>query len=1008
MRTLLTIGLFLMAARLSAQSVYSRFFNLQQGLPSNELRQAYQDGRGFLWLCTAAGLVRYDGYEFEHYTRQEGLPVEATQRIFEDQRGRLWIISDGAYLSLWEEGKISVHRLSAPLRALAAGREIGSFQLDAGDTLYVAFRALPHQKNESLVYAAALSDSAFRPLAQLAESPSSALLYEVQRSALTSESIAPFLLNTRSGSHESSPPTQARRLGEFWSTGFTDCHCHLQGARLHCINRRYSLRIDLQTGGVLALDSFAQILPEVRHFYIDKSGNAWASTSAGAYLWEGGDMRRPASTYFGAQALQQVLQDREGNYWLATSSEGLIFMPYRGVRLQTVSPYPHQNQLRTLLHAPPFVLTLSASGMVYRVTEQTVLPTYYNQAASPASAWHYDSLRQHILLGNGNAIEVQTGNTAWQWWGISGQAANLPPQMQARAFAPAQEGAFWVAPAAGLMLFDQQTRQLRWQSQEINFHAPVHSIAHLRGDTFLLATDEGIYRLCQSTKTLIPPADSAAMPYKKGISIRSISQSRAGRLLIATAGWGFWYELKANEWQNLQQSDGLSSNYIQKVYAPSAQTWWVATNKGLDKIQWQNGSSQPSRIVGYSTQNGLPTNGIYDILQLPTDSDSARLWLATDAGVVSFLPAQLEAESRANANSSTHIRRILVGGQEIPLTDSLITLQYGETNLQFEFLSIRFRSQGNIRYRYRLEGKDADWQTTNARSIQYTNLEHGDYTFWVAAQNPDGSFSPQAATLRLRIEAPFWRLWWFQLSVVGAVLLLLWLAFALVRRRARLQKKVWFTEQNALHAQMNPHFIFNAMNSILYFVRQNDKRQATSFLASFSSLIRRILDNSKRPIIPLQDEIETLQRYLELERLRLSNPSDNFRIEVDASVDPNLWQVPPMLIQPLIENSIMHGLLPKTEGERRLLVRIDVWKKKLRFTVEDNGIGREAAAAIRARRNITHTSYGSRNITERIRVLNQLYGQNISIEIEDLRDAAGEAAGTRVIALIPPNLQLLS
>lgn len=1007
MRYIWTICLFLLAANLRAQSVYSRFFNLQQGLPSNEVRQAYQDVRGFLWLCTAAGLVRYDGYEFEHYTRAQGLPVLGVRRVYEDQRGRLWVVGDGAHLSAMEGDKLSVHRLSEPLRRVAAGREVASVQLNAGDTMFVAFRALAHEKSDYAVYAAKLTDSVFQPVAQLAQHDGGALLYEVGRSALVVEAIAPFLVGGREGVG-AAQYAGGRRVGEFLSTGLSDCHCHQQGGRLHCVNARYSVRIDLATGSVLGVDSFAQALPEVRHFYVDRHGNAWASTAAGAYLWEAGDMRAAASVYFAQHAVEQVLQDREGNYWLATERDGLIFMPYRGVRLQTVSPYAHQNRLLALLYLPPFVQALSSSGMVYRVTEQTVLPTYYNQEATPAAAWHLDSLRGHVLIGNGSAIEIATGNTAWAWWGVSGQAANLPPKIQARAFAPALGGAIWVAAQTGLLLLDQQTRSLLWQSKDIGFHAPVHAIAHLRGDTFLLATDAGLYKLCQTTKTLLSPSENSALPYRSGIAVRNISRSAAGQLLIATAGWGLWYEQKNGTWQQIQQSDGLSSDYVQKIYAPSAQTWWVATNKGLDKIVWRENGQSIARITGYSTQNGLPTNGIYDILQLPAAADSARLWLATDAGVVSFLPAQMEAESQANANASVHIRRLSVGGKEVAIGDSLIALPYGESNLQFEFLSIRFRSQGHIRYRYRLEGKDADWQTTTARSIQYTNLQHGDYTFWVAAENPDGSFSPQAATLRLRIEAPFWQLWWFQLSLVGAAVLVVWLAFALMRRRARLQKKVWFTEQNALHAQMNPHFIFNAMNSILYFVRQNDKRQATSFLASFSSLIRRILDNSKRPLIPLQDEIETLQRYLELERLRLSNPSDNFRIDIDSSVDPTQWQVPPMLIQPLIENSIMHGLLPKTEGERRLLVRIAVEKKRLRISVEDNGIGREAAAAIRARRNITHTSYGSRNIDERIRVLNQLYGQSISLSIEDLRDESGAATGTRVVVLIPPKLQLLS
>lgn len=1009
MRTIYTLFLFsVLAAKASAQAVYSEVFDLEKGLPTSEIQAVHQDELGYLWLATPSGLLRYDGYVFHHYTRADGLAGDDIRQIYEDKKNRFWLLSAASGLTVWQNSSFAPHRLSAPLQALAKGREVASFDIDAGDTLWLALQQQPPFAPDYRLYFAAEKDSiwqAYDSINLQANAPLSAMyLYNISKSLLRQP--RPFLLGAAAENKANPRPiglNLATAKTDFLPlTNSGDCHCAWHQANLYCINQKY-WAVFSRLGELLQADSFRQeTLPKIADFYIDHAGQAWAATAEGAYLWAGaklGDVKlgEPPSRYFSGYDVRQIRQDREGNYWLATWGDGLIFMPYLHIQVQAVSPYVHQNHILSLLYSPPFVQALSGVGMVYKLTPQTVLPTYYNQSATAARAWWQDSERQQIHIGNGRSIEEATGNAAWAWWKPEGGDIN------ARAFAALDKNTLFVAANYGFMRVDMLTHQRQWQSSQIGFNQLVNDILVWQQDSVFLATASGLYLYLPQSQTINLADTSAAAR----TPIRQLHRFD-NTLILATAGEGIWYkdiEKSAQNWAQISTNTGLSSNFVRKVYAKNdkaknSNIWWVATNRGLDKIAWPSATnlSTPKEIINYSHRNGLPNSSINDILQ----TDEGRLWLATDAGIVSFMPQQLE-QAAAQKAPPVHISHIAVNGQERLLSDSL-NMDYWQNNIQIQYLGIHFRERGRLLYRYRLDGLDTNWIESQERNIQYTNLPAGDYVFWVSTQANDASWHPNPAKIKFTIRPPFWKTNSFLAAAAGSSFFLLLFFIWQFRRRNRIQRQLWASKQNALHAQMNPHFIFNAMNSILYFVRQNDKRQATAFLASFSSLIRRILDNSKQSLISLSEEVDTLQRYLELEKLRLSNPSDNFKIEVAPDIDTELWKLPPMLIQPLIENSIMHGLLPKTEGERRLLVSMQVVRKKLCITVEDNGIGRKAAGEIRSRRNITHTSYGAENISQRLKLLNQIYKKAISIEIQDLFDADKVAAGTKIIVWIPLGL----
>jgi LytS/YehU family sensor histidine kinase len=236
------------------------------------------------------------------------------------------------------------------------------------------------------------------------------------------------------------------------------------------------------------------------------------------------------------------------------------------------------------------------------------------------------------------------------------------------------------------------------------------------------------------------------------------------------------------------------------------------------------------------------------------------------------------------------------------------------------------------------------------------------------------------------------------------VLIIGWLVFRALkhkekRRVSELNRKISEIRQANLRQQMNPHFIFNTLNSIQYYMYQHDKLATNNYLTKFSNLMRKVLDNSQHTSIPLRDELNALNLYLELECIRFKDKFD-YVIKVDDEIDTMLYKVPTMLIQPYVENSICHGLMP-LEGKGLVKIDIKLEKDYLLCRIEDNGIGREAAHERKAGRENNHNSLGTQIAVSRLDLVNELYGTSLKTRYTDLKDMNGDPAGTLVEIHIP-------
>ncbi len=220
------------------------------------------------------------------------------------------------------------------------------------------------------------------------------------------------------------------------------------------------------------------------------------------------------------------------------------------------------------------------------------------------------------------------------------------------------------------------------------------------------------------------------------------------------------------------------------------------------------------------------------------------------------------------------------------------------------------------------------------------------------------------------------------------------------QRFETMSRKISELNQTNLRQQMNPHFIFNTLNSIQYYVFQNDKIASNNYMTKFAALIRKTLENSRFTTIPIQEEIDALNLYLELECLRFKEKFE-WEIRIDEEIDTLVYKIPTMLIQPYVENAITHGLMNKENGKGRIRVELDLSEQQILCTIEDNGIGRDRAREIRLQKNGNHQSLGTTITESRLKLVNELYGQSMQVHYTDLADAAGMAAGTRVRINIP-------
>jgi len=697
----------------------------------------------------------------------------------------------------------------------------------------------------------------------------------------------------------------------------------------------------------------------------ETDGEIWvAGTMPGVVSATNDQIKSGVEALYEDYFISDVYRDREGNYLLSTFDKGVLVIP--DLKIPDVINTFRDDPVTTLYADEEVGLMLGTSKGKLMHYHHEQLTTISEKGWRPVEALHGSELSDLIFFDDGH-IRVYNKRTA--------KITDL-------------------------------------------FEAPLKDVAFATGKEFFLGINTGVVRVVwdgqQFTREPV-----------KGISHRvySMVYDPEHKALYASTANGLYVisSKGASEKITIRNSDIFSEELYYtdgKILAVTGTNgiFVIETNKVLQTIQpIVNGKPEKlKKIAVYkntiiaNSSNGMYQFGMDGRLLKPFHSlfgfthkkvvnfavHNNTLWVSHSGGVQKI---DLEYNKSNNEKPSIRFDHILVN--EKPADPAVPgNFESSQRRMRFIFSSPTLKNREIVNYHYKLQGYDTGWQISayEQNQVTYNALAPGEYTLQVKAEN-NGLYSA-VMSYPFTIALPFYASAWFMVMVIVSFLLLV---LAVYRWQLNIQsrKSQQINELNtsrltAIQSQMNPHFIFNSLNSIQDLILKGDVEHSYSYIATFSDLVRRTLNYSEKDFIDFEQEIKLLELYLSLEKLRFKKDF-TYAIELPSEED---FLVPPMLIQPFIENALVHGLLHK-QGEKKLKVSFEL-REFLICTIEDNGIGRERARAIQLRQKKEHESFSGNAIRNRFEILNNVFKGEFGYTYEDLYQN-GEPSGTKVILSIP-------
>ncbi|MEO7445559.1 MAG: histidine kinase, partial [Ferruginibacter sp.] len=492
------------------------------------------------------------------------------------------------------------------------------------------------------------------------------------------------------------------------------------------------------------------------------------------------------------------------------------------------------------------------------------------------------------------------------------------------------------------------------------------------------------------------------------------------------------------------------SNLIRSVYQSGDSIFWIATNAGLCKTQALPGTKAKFEVVipdvecNFIFEDGkgfLWVNSKYGSYKFNRKTEEWQFfgkedgyyWEPYDGKKFlmpdgQFLMPDGQFMNPSSIPSNLYKPIPVITGIDVfnnpyhsdtaLLLKKVLYLEHFQNFLSIHYSCDSYINENENTYYYKLEGIDTGWVYADKRTTAYyTQVPPGNYHFYVKVANNDGLIGESKQLLALNNIPAWYQTWWFKLLCVVVIISIVYFFYQqriqkekakglakssearLKQLSAEFEKQIAETEMVALRAQMNPHFIFNVLNSINKYILVNEGEKASFYLTQFSRLIRQVLENSKSEKVPLEADLQALKLYIEMEKLRFGDQF-SYDIKVDKEIDQQFVQLPPLLIQPYAENAIWHGLMQKKEKGHLNIIITSPEINTLKVIIEDDGIGRKEANMLKSKSATKHKSFGMQITKDRIAIVNKLFNMEATIQFDDLENH-GIATGTRVTLNIP-------
>lgn len=961
--SLLSIAFFLLYTLSVAAQEYSyTHYDSKDGLAGSTVYNITQDKEGFLWFATETGLSRFDGTHFKNFSQEDGLPDNEIIQLFADSKGRVWLSPFRKTICYYYKGTIYNSENDSLLSRLHLPENVLRFAEDDDGNILLQEKSGLHiiHSNGQVTAITTINDKPIGYISSIAGRRGGGFLVLVDNVfyLLKNDRFTVWREVVYKIKHFNYAAFNEESL--VWrSSPFIFSVFSPQGNKtLH-----YPVRL---------LDTYLNIaMPDVNHVA--------ACTLEGAFVY---DLNKPDSVlqYLPGITVSNMFKDSEGNWWFSTFGKGVYRLNSAVVlNLRSVIKDQHDYQILAMGRYKGWILAASKMNQLLKLSAKTgKLEGYTTTTLNFMSPVFMDDNSNYdtVYMGGKNFLAMLSA-------GLNHYTSFLK-LISVKALC-AFKGSMLVATDVNVLKVNPVTFKVvdtLWDERATCIFA--------NKDTIYLGTLKGLYRIRPDKR--IEYLGSYSRLFQSRVS--AIAEDSNHVIWVATLGEGLIAWKNDQIIKHLTGHDGLTSSICRTLFVDNG-TLWVGTDKGLNKVK----VLQPGYpIEKYTTNDGLSS----DIINCLYVVDK-KVFVGTPEGLTFFDEEKITSHSHCDLR----IIEIAVGEKIYYPADAPTLIPHEKNNIQVNYVGISYKSAGDIRYRYRLLGLDSAWHETRETVLNYPTLPSGDYGLQLQAINKFGVYSKVLMT-RFTIDKLLYEKTWFRvlcallfLTLTGLVV---WLIVQRVRKREQEKtattKRINELEQLSRKAQMNPHFIFNSLNSIQQYVMDADVAGANKFISGFSRLIRQTLDFSSRPEIRLEEELDYLTNYLEIEKTRLED-AFSWVVHIDKSVDPIAYYIPPMILQPFVENSVRHGLRFRKDKNGVVTITVKREGDYLVCILEDNGIGRKAAMQYKSVSPINYQSKGLSLTADRIEMFNREHALKIRMWIDDLEDNFHNSLGTRVTIYFP-------
>lgn len=987
MKKLVLLVLFLcISCALFSQEPVSIHLTQKDGLPDIEFYDMIEDHEGFIWLAADKGLFRYNGKEYKSYShpKKRGLSVF---NLLLDKKGRVWCNNVSGQFFYVENDSL---KLFADIKDTLSTIKLATFSIDDKDNIYIA-------TDQGLSF---LDKNIGKLEVLLDRGHKLDLYHEVKNDKnqiyFVLDSLYVFRDKKLMSSHPLDHSYLYKRIFNF-NNKYYQIESKIKKTNPTIDNNTIFSVIDDNTGKSIRIPTPKKLKNKTIIQINEIDGRIWVNTNEGIYVYKiKNDVFFYENSFFGESFTTKTIKDLNGNYWITTIKDGAYIIPnlYVG-KLDT------QENIKDVT-----AIEIINDQLIYGV-EIGQIGLKNLKTGEESSIKIKDKLKVHDFAYNQNTntllIDSETGSYFWDI--NSGDIFNVHFFRGTKDIHTVNKNSIIVSYFSGAQLIDLSNYEITFKknikledfrlTNKTIEPKKITALSNIRGYANHYKKDSTIY-IGQVDKLYFFDKNLSKTEVKyKGNSIftSSITETEDGIVWVATNNNGILGIKEQKVIYNYSIEPELTSNLVLKVIG-DGNNFWAVTNRGLHFFD-----RELELFKSFSFQNEIPIQKVNDI-----KLHKNKLYLAGNSGIFVVDKSHFSQKIEAPV---VYFESISVGNSLKEENESY-QISYNKSSFEVHFNANVFNSKESISYLYRLKGLEENWTRTIANNVKYSSLPSGLYTFEIKVLTNKGVESKEIKTIQLRVTKPFWYHWWFYLLLL--LLIFIYYRVSLIRIHKKQEEKIEkeiiskelvLSQLENLRSQMNPHFIFNVLNSIQEYIITNDKYTASLYLAEFSKLIRLYLDHSRQEVIRLSEELKALKIYLDLEKNRFE---DDFKytITIDKNVNIENTQIPSLFIQPYIENSIKHGLLHKS-GSKVLLVdfKYDAIDQILICHVVDNGVGRKVSQEINKRKEEYHVPFATEANSNRVDLLNKNRKRKISIKTIDLYNDKLEPKGTKITIQIP-------